>query len=330
LVAACATLIVACSLGLPADSEYVGGDGGSSGIGGADASVGGNAGTSGDAGIGGTGGAGSGGTQKGSGGTAGSTSTGGTAGSTSTGGTAGSTSTGGTAGAGAIPTLGLELWLNGDNVVAGPVATWSDQSGKGKHATQSATNAQPTSGTRTLNGHAVVDFDGIDDFYSLPSGFKDFTAGVTVVIVLQSDTIVINEGHLFLGNTGNGDLIRFSRDYHHESAVFNVGMDPNWVYSADGTYKTAMPTMLTGIQAPASGGVATTRLLIDTAQQMSSDLAPVTNNLRILNWVGRSNLSGTFFDGYMAEILVYSRALSDADLSLVHGNLQGKYVCCGN
>jgi hypothetical protein len=181
----------------------------------------------------------------------------------------------------------------------------------------------------TLNGKRVVTFDGVDDYLSLPTGFKDFTAGISAFVVLQASKATQNEGHLHLGNSLNADLIRFSRDYTYESAVFNVDTN-DVVYSTAGTYKVGFPTLLSGLQIPGTPTAATTRLYIDTVQQMEKPLLPATNTLRTVNWVGRSNLSGTYFSGFMAEIILYSRALSQAELAQVHSYLQQKYACCGN
>lgn len=179
-----------------------------------------------------------------------------------------------------------------------------------------------------LNGNRVVSFDGVDDYMSLPTGFKDFTQGISAFVVLQADQAKQNEGQLHLGNSLNTDLIRLSRDYTYESAVFNVNTN-DVVFSTNGTYKVGFPTLITGLQIPGTA-TATTRLYIDTVQQMEKALPPATNTLRTINWVGRSNLSGTYFSGFMAEIILYSRALSQSELVQVHGYLQQKYGCCGN
>jgi hypothetical protein len=350
LATVAAAFVAGCSLTLPADSEYVGetGLGGVAGVssGGTGAAVtggaagaggaltGGNGGTGATGGVAGTGGASgasgstSGGGTSATGGTAGTGATGGTAGTGATGGTAGTGATGGTGGSGGVPTTGLELWLDATGLSVGSLGTWPDKSGKNKNAVQATASSRPTVTANGLNGHEVVTFDGVDDYFSLPTGFKDFTAGISIFIVLQASKATQNEGHIFLGNSGNADLIRFSRDYNYESAVFNTNTN-DVVYSTKGTYKVGFPTLLSGLQIPGST-TATTRLYIDTALQMEAQLPPATNSTRTLNWVGRSNLSGTFFAGYMAEIIVYSRALSATELTQVNGYLQQKYACCGN
>ena len=44
------------------------------------------------------------------------------------------------------------------------VTQWNDLSGNGHHATQGTSTRRPLSGTRTLNGLNVLDFDGSNDF----------------------------------------------------------------------------------------------------------------------------------------------------------------------
>ena len=62
--------------------------------------------------------------------------------------------------------LSPALWLDAsdETTLSGPgggaVSTWSDKSGNGYDLTQNTSANQPTSGTRTINGLNVIDFDG--------------------------------------------------------------------------------------------------------------------------------------------------------------------------
>lgn len=65
---------------------------------------------------------------------------------------------------------GLKLWLDASQITGlvdgDPVATWSDLSGNGNHATQATGSKKPTIQTVTVNGRTfrVVRTDGVDDY----------------------------------------------------------------------------------------------------------------------------------------------------------------------
>lgn len=58
----------------------------------------------------------------------------------------------------------LSLWLKGDDAnTAGPISSWTDQSGNGRNATQATSGKRPVKVLNTLNGLPVLRFDGTDD-----------------------------------------------------------------------------------------------------------------------------------------------------------------------
>ena len=64
--------------------------------------------------------------------------------------------------------LSPTLWLDASDETTitesgGAVSQWDDKSGNDNDLTQATSAKQPTSGTRTLNGLNVLDFDGSDD-----------------------------------------------------------------------------------------------------------------------------------------------------------------------
>jgi hypothetical protein len=67
----------------------------------------------------------------------------------------------------------------------GFVSNWADKSGNENDATQGSGGTQPETGTRTINGLNVLDFDGTDDVMSLTSGVD--LVGKLFFIVIEKD-----------------------------------------------------------------------------------------------------------------------------------------------
>ena len=72
------------------------------------------------------------------------------------------------------PVSGYKLWLDASDTSSitassGSVSQWNDKSGNASNFTQATGANQPTTGTRTINGKNVIDFDGTNDFLECSS-----------------------------------------------------------------------------------------------------------------------------------------------------------------
>jgi len=221
-----------------------------------------------------------------------------------------------------VPTdiAGLELWLDSSNAgsitqLGGAVSQWADLSGNANHATQGTAGNRPTTGTRTLNGLNVLDFDGTNDGLVLPSGLYSIPNGnYTVFVVNASDAT----------NTASRQTIT------GESAAFivNFGVQygpiasPNFLGYGGGTAAGGTVARDTvGHIFAISKGVAT-NLYFDGGSEFSTVAA---NTTAINMTIGYSPSYGDFWDGTFAEILIYDTDLSASDKNLVGNYLADKW-----
>lgn len=81
-----------------------------------------------------------------------------------------------------------------------PVATWADSSGNGHDATQSTAAKRPVfrPAFAGFNGHAVVEFDGVDDWLAT-SPFATPPAGGEVALIVQRTGSSTDQRHYFDG-----------------------------------------------------------------------------------------------------------------------------------
>ncbi len=104
--------------------------------------------------------------------------------------------------------LSPALWLDASDATtitasSGAVSEWRDKSGNARHATQATAAAQPTTGTATLNGLNVIDFDGSGDV--LASALA--TSAVNnwaIAMVWVPDTTTANRPPFYNGTGSNG------------------------------------------------------------------------------------------------------------------------------
>lgn len=209
---------------------------------------------------------------------------------------------------------GLELWLDASVTAtithsSGAVSQWNDRSGKGRHHTQTTAGWKPITGTRTLNSLNVIDFDGTDD--NLAYTFLSvINQPVTIAAVVQADATPAAICR-FYGRAAVG-------------TTFNLGMSTtSWHYSA-GTSRSwpganTSPHVLMGIfNNPSSS------LLLDGTVVATTD--PGTAGITAAAHSCGAGVTAVLpFNGVIGEILIYSQALSGANLTTISSYLRTKW-----
>lgn len=227
-----------------------------------------------------------------------------------------------------VPQAGLSLWFRGDaglTLDGDKVTAWADQSGGRHDATSSNPAQRPTFLPAGLNGRPCVRFDGAATVLNYTMAMNGLT-GLTLVVVATcppekagaggSDASVIywdetgTSGKIYLATTQTG--VRFK---------MGTGKD-----KSDLTY--ARPS-------PLSGRPSLTLLRKEgtvDALYVDGALAKRQTGMggKIANCSERAALGigkkDTHYQGCVAEVLVYGRALSDAERDQVSRYLADKYA----
>ena len=241
------------------------------------------------------------------------------------------------------PVSGYKLWLDASDTASitasgGAVSQWSDKSGNARHLTQGTGANQPTTGTRTINGKNVIDFDGTNDWMSVPSSTALFnylhnsTGGTTFVVGI-------------VDNTAAGKTIFGTCDF--SSADTGVVSDVNSseqtnlaiVRGASGASTAiafAVNTLTAGsafyLTAKFDGGNATAgnRLRESLNNCAFAGANSLTNTASTSNstgnmTVGANHNGNTNWDGVIGEIIIYEGILSDANIDSVEAYLAAKW-----
>jgi hypothetical protein len=230
----------------------------------------------------------------------------------------------------------LQLWLKADaGVVAnasGQVSQWQDQSGNGNHAYQANANKQPTLVYPAgLSGQAALEFNGVEDgihgeylqgtgqvavpnamtafaVYNLFSVVNDFSSVWAVGVpgrygASRGETI-------FGGPSGDGRLDFTTWAYDYETPWIM----PTNTYRVCTDRVNANLSMVDIFDTSASGET-------NMSFPMSGALTPAAGyTVGGLNFVSPDNLNGQ-----VAELLIYSGYLSEADRLAVLAYLRQKY-----
>ena len=228
-----------------------------------------------------------------------------------------------------VPLDGLVLSLDASALSlsdGASVSTWLDGSGVGVNASSSGSE-RPTFVSSGIGGVPSVRFDGVDDFLRLGSGFEDFSDGVSMFVVASPSAVRSGSKLLLLGNGAGQQNISLGRSgsspglqYFTTDASGGFG----WFNTADGlSNESGVYSMVQGGGAPnsvVSGSVFRDGVTVGSG---SVFVPPVVS--RGANFIGKSYWADQLFEGDIAEVLLYDRALTSAEQATVNGYLSTKY-----
>ena len=222
---------------------------------------------------------------------------------------------GGTSGASFTPASisGLQLWLDANDTATithsgGSVSQWNDKSGNGYHATQGTGSNQPTTNTRTINGRNVLDFVAGLSYMSLPSGMLSFGVNDwTHIVVLATDTTV--SAQRVISGIGTGAALTHGV-FYHTANIANARQGVGISASSSGGLNTNV-NVLAGRR---SGSTLQAYL---NGNEFSGSSASAVNDTLTAFTIGSTT---TTVDGRIAEILSYSRSISDSEYNDIGNN----------
>ena len=221
-----------------------------------------------------------------------------------------------------LPEYGLVLWLDalaitslGDGC---SVSEWADRSVNGNNATQGTSDKQPTYVMNGLNGLPVVRFDGSNDF--LITENVSLGNSISVFAVVKAEDKMSGDPHDWKYNQGIVTQYKDGRyilDINSTATGFQF-YDGSWIKA----YADATNWQLYG--AIREYGL-TNRLYINGAKVASQSTSVGTPGSTNPIKIGFSGDYSRYLKGDIAEILVYSRALSDSEREMVETYLKAKY-----
>jgi hypothetical protein len=233
---------------------------------------------------------------------------------------------------------GLRVWYKADGVAGtdnSPIAQWPDMTGNAFHATQANPAHQPVLVANSLNGKPVVRF--VEDISTTPDIYQwldtpyteqlgDFTA-----IAVFKDNGVANFAERLLDKKYDEGftLQRYSAEANSWTCgvlnTYPTGSPTNGVNLSDTAahllYGSRNGTTLTVI-GDGKDGTADKRTCPVTTALMSSYAMKIGRDHR--DWV-EDWLFNAYLNADIAELLVYNRALSDAERQQIEISLSRKY-----
>ena len=209
--------------------------------------------------------------------------------------------------------------LSGSNVV-----TWEDRSGNGRHASQNTAGSRPMLVDNAVGGKPAIQFDGIDDnlIFDMP---VNMLSGMTIAMV-SANTLDGNGGSvgleqpaIFWNETTSWGLVYLTP--YQTNIVYRFGTTQTGNL---GSYTRSVNvgnafTQTMSIKDGTTDSLYVGGVLVDSAGGKLNQIAGCINTARI-----GSNGSSAF-SGLIAEILVYTKALSQSERDALTSYFTARY-----
>ena len=222
-----------------------------------------------------------------------------------------------------VPLAGLAAWYRADQgvVMSGStVSEWKDQSPYGRHAVQSTAGHQPSILPNACNGKPALAFDG-NSKNLLANIPVNGLGGLTLTLVTACDQDadhMPNCSPLLWAETGNWGITHLAPRKSAVVFMFGTGLSTIVQYPR--------PAAATGfVLTTARKDGATESLFVNGVQVWSEGgRRPSLQGVSPAVVLG-GDFNGSFFNGRIAEVMVYERALPDAERQRAEQYLKLKY-----
>ena len=233
---------------------------------------------------------------------------------------------------------GLQLWLDattglfdatsGGSAVTtdgSAVARWEDQSGNGRHITQTTLASRPILKTAIQNSKNIIRFDGTDDILRRSEAFVHAQGAATIFVVVSANSGA-SDRLMSEGRTANTNSL-YMPIISASATLFQV------LYRLDnGT----IPLNNVSFGTAFNGTGFKLICAVDSGTNFAGFINKVTTNnqnytrgtvtldtFAIGGWA--TNIERDFFPGDVAEVVIYNTALGTSDRQSVENYLYAKW-----
>ena len=198
--------------------------------------------------------------------------------------------------------------LNGENI-----RIWKDQSGNGQEPSQVSGPSQAVLMTGSISGMPAIHFDGVNDNYTLEPG--TLASPLSIFAVSRFNNIVKDQTAITIGDANVNNSASLSREtdnrYYSLTGVKNYGpvINPAVASVYEINHRIVAPYHV---------------LKVDGLNQTVADYAiPLTTDGSL--HIGSSGTMTGFFDGDLAEIIIYTKNVNSAQEIIINNYLAAKY-----
>lgn len=225
---------------------------------------------------------------------------------------------------------GLKMWLDADAMSLNnndPVASWTDQSGNNNHAVQDTASYRPLFKTNILNGKPAIVFDGSNDYLTI-DGTMVVNTNYSIFAVVKRNSSNPGSFNYYLGGTQSMMNKNLQLGWRSNTTLTH-GQYTNDYDMRVPSYSASMPAYL--ITSRHSNTLGNDTYLNGSMKGLNMNNVSSARLAHLSAWQGASvgryidNTINTRFNGYVAELIIYNRYLSESERKSVETYLANKY-----
>ncbi len=215
-----------------------------------------------------------------------------------------------------------------------PISTWNDQSGNGIHVSQSTAVQQPSFATNVMNGFPAIVFDnnsatGQNDYLTAPDNAKlDNTPGYSFFTATSMNSIG-GDARCIVSKRTSIDIDEAFMLFYWEPSYFYLDIDGlgDRQSTSPVTYTTNTPYIIDGIYDGTLPSASRTKIYEGEIlrKTYSESSANVPDKPSPLNLGCTHAANSRPFGGYIAEVIIYTVTVNDAQRIIVNNYLSSKY-----
>ncbi|MEM6347837.1 MAG: lamin tail domain-containing protein [Bacteroidota bacterium] len=217
---------------------------------------------------------------------------------------------------------GLSAWLAADldTTEGSMIANWRDRSGQGADASQSNSSKLPQYISDGINGHSILRFDGLDDWFKINQLAATLSDSSTVFAIFRP-RIQSGDGYYLSSHFGGSNRVKFG---HRSNGELIYDDDAVTLASGDFRGRATMtsfslyPDLKAQGYVNASAGPAWTSAYISTG----ADRVSIGQEF---DGSGADSQTSNHWSGDLAELILYERVLSIEEHQKVASYLAIKY-----
>lgn len=225
---------------------------------------------------------------------------------------------------------GLRMWLDANAMALNnndPVSSWTDLSGNNKHAVQDTASYRPLFKTNVLNGKPAVVFDGSNDYLTI-DGSMVANTNYSIFAVVKRNSSNPGSFNYYMGGT-QAAMNRNLQLGWRSNTTLTHGQYTNDYDMRVPSYSVSMPAYL--ITTRHSNSLGNDTYLNGALKGLNMNNVSSARLVHLSSWQGASigryidNTINTRFNGYVAELIIYNRYLSETERKSVESYLATKY-----
>lgn len=216
----------------------------------------------------------------------------------------------------------IQLWMSASNMGAvyadnQQVETWIDSSINNRSYTQSNLSLRPWFRTNVINGKPIIRFDGNDYLErSLDNPFPTGNGEYTVFVVFAPSADVVST--IFFAGTGVDNQAFLLRN--QPTLALNDGWWANNMSSPNNTLSLG-GFVIARVQYNAITG----RTMYINSTLVASNASTTKNTAAGTSYIGSQLAGGSPFQGDIAELLIFSRELTEIESGMIEAYLDNQY-----